>query len=97
MLVGEKNIEFSNWTDLNYYSSFVMGNPNLVLLNQLRDEQRKGNLAAQNPLRPQKEGNLNIAARAPNGSLSSFQRLPKLILRGQLIHYINDTSLKFFQ
>ncbi|KAL1818723.1 hypothetical protein ACET3Z_013592 [Daucus carota] len=48
---------------------------------QLRDEQRKGNLAAQNPLRPQKEGNLNIAARAPNGSLSSFQRLPKLILR----------------
>ncbi|WOG95610.1 hypothetical protein DCAR_0414935 [Daucus carota subsp. sativus] len=77
VLAGEKNIEFSNWTDLNYYSSFVKGNPNLVLLNLLRDEQMKGNLAAQNPLRLQKEG---TSARAPNGSSSSFHPLPQLTL-----------------
>ena len=43
MLAGEKNIEFSNWTDLNYYFSFVMGNPNLVLLNQLTLEENRSN------------------------------------------------------
>ncbi|KAL1809250.1 hypothetical protein ACET3Z_026240 [Daucus carota] len=81
VLAGEKNIEFSNWTDLNYYSRFVSGNPNIILLNQLKAEQRKGNSSAsQNPLRPHKEGNLNTTARARNGSLSSFPRLPQLTI-----------------
>lgn len=96
VLAGKSNIEFSNWTDLNYHSEFVFGNPDTVLLNQLRNEQREGKLAPHNPLRQPKQGNINMTARAPNGSLSLFPRLPPLTIGDQPILFINDNSLNIF-
>lgn len=34
--------ENSNWIDCNYYSGAVRGNPNMILLNQLREKRRTG-------------------------------------------------------
>lgn len=57
ILDGTKNIEFNNWIDLNYYSSFISRNPDLLLVNQVKDVPRKGNLVVHNPLRLPKQHN----------------------------------------
>lgn len=40
VLDGSAEIEGSHWIDPNGYSSFVSGNPHLMLINQLRSEKR---------------------------------------------------------
>ncbi|KAK1369114.1 hypothetical protein POM88_035206 [Heracleum sosnowskyi] len=48
VLDGSAEIERSRWIDPNCYSSFVSGNPHLMLLNQLRNEKRTFKLVAPN-------------------------------------------------
>lgn len=74
VLDGKKYLDFSNWVDLRYYSDFVSGNPDLLLLNQLIEEQRNGKLAAGNPLPSPEQRNININVGAPNGSSSNQYR-----------------------
>lgn len=51
VLDGEASLDDTSkyWIDCNYYSGIVRGNPNMILLNQLREEQRTGKLAAPIP------------------------------------------------
>ncbi|XP_074335136.1 two-component response regulator ORR25-like isoform X2 [Apium graveolens] len=46
VLDGSADLETSHWIDVNCYSSFVSGNPHLMLIDQLRSEKRNGNLVA---------------------------------------------------
>lgn len=93
VLEGRTNIEFSHWIDLNYRSSFVSGNPDILLINQLREEQKNGNLATHNPLRPPKEPNISTNVRAPNGSSTSkqYKQLPPYNKYGEIIILIYET------
>ncbi|KAK1364913.1 hypothetical protein POM88_040474 [Heracleum sosnowskyi] len=70
VLDGTTKIQSKKWIDLDYHSSYFSGNPDLLLINQLREEQRNGRLSAHNPLRP------TNTVRAPNGSSSSGQYRP---------------------
>ncbi|XP_074330949.1 two-component response regulator ARR14-like isoform X2 [Apium graveolens] len=48
VLDGETSLEETSkyWIDVNYYSRIVGGNPNYILLNQLREKRRTGRIAA---------------------------------------------------
>ena len=89
------NVEISHWGDPNYYSSIVGGNPTQMLINQLREDHRRGKLDPHNPLRPPKpENSTRTHVRAPNGSNSTCPyRLPPLTIPGELIVLIDKTKL----
>lgn len=88
VLDGRTQIEYCRWIDLNYHSSVFPGNPDVLLINHLKEEHRNGRLAAHNPLRP-----INTV-RAPNGSLSSgqYRALPPYTMAGKITILINETT-----
>lgn len=51
ILDGETSLNETSkyWIDSDYYSRIVGGNPNVILLNQLRERQRTGKIAAPIP------------------------------------------------
>lgn len=51
VLDGETSLDetLKYWIDSNYYSRIVGGNPNSILLNQLREKRRTGRIAAPIP------------------------------------------------
>ncbi|KAK1386806.1 hypothetical protein POM88_014984 [Heracleum sosnowskyi] len=66
VLDGKTHIKCKDWVDLDYQSSVVDGNPDLLLLNQLREERRRRELRA---------GYVNV--QALNGSSSGpYRPLP---------------------
>ncbi|WOH07471.1 hypothetical protein DCAR_0726901 [Daucus carota subsp. sativus] len=72
VLNDDPDVEISHWGDLNYYTSMVAGNPTLMLINQLREDNRKGKLDPHNTLRPpRRENSTRTHVRAPNGSNSA--------------------------
>nr|XP_017246395.1 PREDICTED: two-component response regulator ORR25-like isoform X2 [Daucus carota subsp. sativus] len=96
VLDGKKRIEFSRWIDPDYHSRFASGNPDLILLKQLINGKQKRTLASDNLLRPTKHEN----TRTPNGSKSSFGRLPPFTIgdgsssrsNNATLMQINDSS-----
>ncbi|KAK1374483.1 Two-component response regulator ARR-B family [Heracleum sosnowskyi] len=76
VLDEKTNIECKKWIDLNYYSSILSGNPDLLVLNQLREEQTKERLAANNPLLEVRVETREKCTRSSNTSNSIHDMIP---------------------
>lgn len=83
-LDGNTEINNSHWIDFNYYSSVVSGNPHLMLINQLRNEQRTGQLAAPIPA-----GDMSLSS-------SGIRILPPFTPAGKLISLIHKTDTTYY-